>query len=195
MSSLEHVGKIMRLVGWIITTLIILSWIILPLGRVLIDTKSIEEIGLVLRQVFWGTNGEQLFKLTIVFIGCGVILSIGNYIREYDLKKKIEKENRILGYLKLTGRTSLDDLAVKVGLSRTEAMEMLSELRQKKDIVFNIDGNEVYMPGYEREKPKEKETVKEVVKEVVKIPCPHCGTLNEVTTKRCINCGAPVKTK
>ena len=32
-----------------------------------------------------------------------------------------------------------------------------------------------------------------IIREIVKIPCRHCGTLNENTTQRCPNCGAPTR--
>ena len=192
---LEHIGKIIRWIGWIFVALVIILWIIIPLIQGFMNVKTIDELAIILREVLWGINGEEFCKLAITFIVCGVIIAAGGYIHNYDIKKKVEKENRILGYLKLCGRTSLDELANKVGISQGEIVKVLSELRQKKDIVFHIEGNEVYMPGYERERPKEKETVKEVEKIVVKIPCPHCGTLNDPTTEKCTNCGAPIKTR
>jgi DNA-binding IscR family transcriptional regulator len=157
--------------------------------------KTIDELVIILRRVFWGTNAEEFYKLTIAYIIGGIIIRVDKYIHEYDLKKELKKEDRILGYLKLTGRTSLDKLATDVGIPQNEVVKILSELRQKKDLVFNIEGNEVYMPGYERERPKEKVTVKEVEKVVVKIPCPHCTALNDPTAEKCANCGAPIKSR
>ncbi len=37
----------------------------------------------------------------------------------------------------------------------------------------------------------EKETV--IIKEIVKVPCPHCGILNENTENKCSSCGAPLR--
>ncbi|MDH5266402.1 MAG: zinc ribbon domain-containing protein [Candidatus Bathyarchaeota archaeon] len=157
------------------------------------NAKTIDEIEIIFRRVLWGTNGEEFYKIAVAFILGGVAIAVGGYIRDYDLKKKVNTENRILGYLKLCGRTSLPELATKVGISQGEIVKVLSELRQRKDIVFHIDENEVYMPGYERERPTEKVTEKVTEKIVVKIPCPNCGTLNDPTTEKCTNCGAPIK--
>ncbi|NWF86455.1 hypothetical protein HXY32_01355 [Candidatus Bathyarchaeota archaeon] len=116
---------------------------------------------------------------------------MGNYVGEYEQKKSVETEDKILGYLKLTGRTNIEDLSTKVGISSTQLIKILSIIRQKREFVFFIDGNEVYMPGYERERPKE--VVKEIVKEVVKIPCKHCGYLSDPNAEKCPNCSAPIK--
>lgn len=157
------------------------------------NAKTIDEIETIFRRVLWGTNGEEFYKIAVALILGGVSIAVGRYIRDYDLKKKVNTENRILGYLKLCGRTSLPELATKVGISQSEIVKVLSELRQRKDIVFHIDENEVYMPGYERERPTEKVTEKITEKIVVKIPCPNCETLNDPTTEKCTNCGAPIK--
>lgn len=37
-----------------------------------------------------------------------------------------------------------------------------------------------------------KEIVTKEVTTIVKVPCPYCGSLNEVTEKKCANCGANV---
>ena len=190
---LKHVGKIMRWIGWIFVALVVILWIIIPLVQGLMNARTIEEAKIIFRQLLWGTNGEELFKLALAFIIGGVIIAAGGYLREYDLKRKAEKEDRILGYLKLTGRTTLDDLATKVGISQSEILKVLSELRQSKDIVFYIEGNEVYMPGYERERPKEKEKIVEKIVEIVRIPCKHCGYLVDPAVEKCPNCGAPPK--
>jgi len=146
---------------------------------------------LVFREVVWGIDGEELLKLVIGFLTASVIIKLGCYMREHYLEKKSEIEDRIIGYLKLSGRTDIENLAQKAGMSSTELMKTLSLIRQKRDVVFLVENNEVYMPGYERERPKE--VVREVVKEVVKIPCNHCGNLVDLNAEKCPNCAAPIK--
>jgi len=40
--------------------------------------------------------------------------------------------------------------------------------------------------------PAKEVHVKEVIREIVKVPCKYCGTLNEITEKKCSNCGASI---
>jgi DNA-binding transcriptional regulator YhcF (GntR family) len=182
------------MLGWVVVIFTVLLWVIIPIGQSIGSIETVEQVTLVLKEVLWGTGGEELVKLVVALLAGGSVVSVGSYMQRYGSRRKTEKEELALGYLKLTGRVSLQDLAAKIGLSEEGTVRMLSELRQKKDIVFNIDGNEVYIRGYERERPKEKETIKEVVKEIVKVACPHCGKLNEVTAKKCFNCSAPIRT-
>lgn len=35
--------------------------------------------------------------------------------------------------------------------------------------------------------------IKETIREIVKMPCKYCGTLIEITSTKCTNCGAPLK--
>lgn len=194
MRLVEQGAKTIRMLGWILVILIILLWVIIPIGQSIAGIETIEQGILALKQVFWGTSGEALVKLVIAFIAGGVIISTGGFLQRHESRKRTEKKDITMGYLKLIGRTSMQDLATKIGLSEEDVIKLLSELRQEKEVVFNIDGNEVYMPGYERERPKEKEVVREIAKEIVKVSCSHCGKLNEVTEKSCFNCNAPIRT-
>jgi hypothetical protein len=194
MRLVEGFAKIISMLGWVVVIFTVLLLVVVPIGQSIGNIGTMEQGMLVLKEVLWGTSGEELVKLVVALIAGGAVVSAGSYMQRYDSRKKTEKEELALGYLKLTGRVSMQDLAAKIGLSEEGTVRMLSELRQKKEIVFNIDGNEVYMPGYERERPKERETIKEVAKEIVKVACSHCGKLNEVTAKNCFNCSAPIRT-
>jgi hypothetical protein len=187
----DNIGKIVRLTGWVVLVVMATLWLLLPLARGLMNITTKEEALFVFREVIWGIDGEELLKMVIGFVGACVIIRIGGYMREHELQKKSETEDRIVGYLKLSGRTDIENLAQKVGMPAADIMKTLSLIRQKRDIVFLIEDNEVYMPGYERERPKE--VIREIVKEVVKIPCNHCGSLVDLNAEKCPNCAAPIK--
>jgi len=191
MGTGEYIGKIVKLTSSICISMVIILWFIIPLAKGLMNITRTEEAIVVFRQVFWGINGEELLKLIVVCVTGSAILKLGNYLREHELNKKAETEDRILGYLKLSGRTSIENLAQKVGVPSTELIKTLAAIRQNRDVVFFIEDSEIYMPGYERERPKE--VVKEVVKEIVKMPCSHCSSLVDPNIERCPNCGAPPK--
>lgn len=187
----DNAGKIVRLAGWVILFVMVTLWLLLPLARGLMKTATTEEALFVLREVIWGADGERLLQMVIGYVlACSTII-VGGYTREHAFQKKSETEDRIIGYLKLSVRTDIQSFAQKVGMSPADLMKTLSLIRQKRDVVFLIENNEVYMPGYERERPKE--IVREVVKEVVKMPCNHCGNLVDINAERCPNCAAPIK--
>lgn len=187
----ELAGKAIRLTGWICLSALMILWLVVPLAKGLINLTTTEEAILAIRQVIWGTEGEALLKILLGIVISSAIIKSGGYLCQYELREKTELAERILGYLKLSGRIDMNSLAMKTGTSTTELVRILSTIRQDRDVVFFIDNNEVYMPGYERERPKE--VIREIVKEVVKIPCSHCGTLTDPNVEKCSNCGSPLK--
>jgi len=185
-------GRAMRWVCWAFIVLIFFYWIVIPLVN-LYPTLSNPHVdfALLFHEIFWGEYGEKFVSILVPLVLLGVGLKAGTYLQEYEQKREAAIEAATLGYLKLRGRVSVSDLASHVGLSQKDTIKMLSRLRQKREVVFNIDQSEVYMAGYERERPRERETVKEVVKVV--IPCQHCGALVDPNVSDCPNCGAPPK--
>jgi hypothetical protein len=190
MGTGEYLGRAIKLVSSVCASLIVILWLIIPLANGLMNSTRAGDAIFVFRQVFWGTNGEELLKLVIAFAIVGIIAKTGAHLQEHELRKRAETEERILGYLKLSGRTSIESLAQKVGMSSVELTRILATIRQNRDVIFFIEDNDIYMPGYERERPKE--IVREVVKEVIKMPCSHCSSLVDPNTTKCPNCGAPL---
>lgn len=194
MAIIDFIGRAIRWACWAVIALIIFLWLVIPLVDLSQDAVNPHtDFSILFMEVFWGKSGEKFIGILIPFIILGIGLKVGSYLQEYGQRREASTEATALGYLKLRGRVSLSDLASHVGLSLKDTIRMLSRLRQKRDIVFNIDREEVYMAGYERERPRERETLKEVVKEVVKIPCNHCGSLVDPNVGKCPNCGAPPK--
>jgi hypothetical protein len=63
------------------------------------------------------------------------------------------------------------------------------------EISINQQSQPQYSPQPQQMQSQREVIIKETVREIVKIPCSFCGTLNEITEKRCSGCGGSVGQK
>ncbi len=186
---MKHFGQILRWLGWAWITLAIVFAYLIPFVR--IGNYTEETLQSFSKEYFWSEVG--ITKLVFTFAIAIALIVVGGYVQRSSENRWSKLKNETIGMLKLYGRIQISELSSKLSLSQTETEKLLAQLRQERELEFSIDTNDVVMPGHERERPTQRETLRETEKIVVKIPCPHCGTLNDVNAEKCTNCGSTTK--
>jgi hypothetical protein len=77
------------------------------------------------------------------------------------------------------------------GIPRHE-FELADPYRWKNAIQTEMGSKIIKQSQPPQSQPTKEIHVKEIIREIVKIPCKYCGTLNEITEKKCSNCGASI---
>ncbi len=192
MPVLRHLGKLLRLAGWIAIVVAIAFLYIIPFVQaVRTNANHVNDVFIQnwFMDKFFSVNA--IIRLLITFIPIGVAIWFGDYAYKLAGEREIELENRLIGFLKSYGRISLIELSTRLGLSPMDTERLLASIRGKRDIVFSISAGHVIMPGYERGRPVKE--IEKITREIVTTECKHCGALVPVSSKTCPECGASMK--
>lgn len=192
MHALRHLGKFLRLAGWIAIVVAIVFLYVIPFVQAIGTNGDYVDAVLIqnwfIESIF---NVDAIILLLIVFIPIGVIIWFGDYTYKLAGEREIELENRLIGFLKTYGRISLLELSSRLGLSSIDTERLLASIRGKRDIVFSIFEGHIIMPGYERGRPVKE--IEKITREVVTTACKHCGGLIPISSRTCPECMAPMR--